>query len=131
MIAIAIITTISVYLLHLIQKKGAPRLCLGRFFAHSKIHNYFDLKESKVVEKGEIEEEICAICYKSINEKILMEKDIQAPYLSTKVKAYIARKGIQLMRTPCQHVFHAVCLLTSMSYKMMCPNCRTRLPNVF
>ena len=34
----------------------------------------------------------------------------------------------KMMRTPCNHRFHAPCLLEWMNIKMECPTCRQSLP---
>jgi len=34
----------------------------------------------------------------------------------------------EIMKTPCRHYFHAICLQEWMKKKNQCPNCRERLP---
>lgn len=74
------------------------------------------------------DEELCAICMNSLS----VGPDIQFDPVIIE-KPYIKRlelKTNELMRTPCNHMFHIPCLVNWMQIKMECPSCRKELPPV-
>jgi hypothetical protein len=105
-----------------------PRLFLNTWLKSSKVYNYFQMSGPSSTSQSENE---CPICYRMEKEIVPMDKIEDVPYLSSRAKDYIGKNNIQIMKTPCGHTFHAVCLLTSMSYRHACPVCKRRLPNVF
>lgn len=127
-IFISLILLAAGYLVHVLQIKFGPRLFLDRILRNSKVHDYFQSPKSK--ERLNFEGE-CPICYRTSDEVVTLEKAEKVPYLSRRAQHYISKNKIQVMRTPCGHSFHAVCLLTAMSYRLTCPVCKQRLPNVF
>lgn len=112
------------YCLHFLQKMYTPRLIFNRFFTTSAIHNYFKDQEFDL-------EDVCSVCYENFSSKVKIQHEKFAPYLTKRLKNHIAQNNINLMCTPCNHKFHAVCLLNSISYKEKCPMCRKKLPNIF
>ena len=57
-------------------------------------------------------------------------QELEAP-LGRVQKMFLRRVGDtkgQVMTTPCQHSFHAPCLMQWMNVRMECPICRTQLP---
>ena len=116
------------FFIHLMQKIFGPRLFLDFFLKTVKVHNYFGSSSLELTQSSELE---CPICYRDVYEVIPLEKVENAPYLSRGAQKHIIKNKIRVMRTPCGHCFHAVCLLTAMSYRLICPICKKRLPNVF
>ncbi len=128
MIFISLSLLLASYFIYVLQIRYGPRLFLERLLKNSKVHNYFYSPRSKDPLSFEGE---CPICYRTVEEVVMLEATEKVPYLSKRAQQYISRNKIEVMRTPCGHSFHAVCLLTAMSYRLICPVCKRRLPNVF
>jgi len=109
---------------HFLQKWLSPCLRLDRLFFRQKQHNYF-------VSRLPDESEECSICYESLLTFIRVEDDKLALHLATNLKSFILKHGVNIMETPCDHSFHAVCLLNSMSHGLRCPLCKGLLPPIF
>ena len=99
------------------------------------------INEYRKVSKEEFNDDIldknfqgqnCNICFESLIEEEINERYRHKNSISCRFyKQWL--KGLtnsQLMRTPCQHTFHPSCLLKWMEIRMMCPCCRTKLPNI-
>lgn len=56
-------------------------------------------------------------------------KEYKDSFRSELVREYVEEKceEFNLMQTPCEHLFHARCLLTWMNVKMECPLCKSQL----
>ncbi|CEP01959.1 hypothetical protein PBRA_002224 [Plasmodiophora brassicae] len=59
-------------------------------------------------------EDICAICMMEITEDVETQQE----------------EPQTIMVTPCNHLFHSICLITWMEQKMECPSCRGPLPSL-
>ena len=57
----------------------------------------------------------CAICLGGLKDRAPEESNVKAPCL--------------IMRTPCDHHYHGPCLVSWMTVKMQCPQCRMKLPD--
>lgn len=68
----------------------------------------------------------CVVCMSSLCKEpnIQNSQNIQTRITLSKLKP----KLNQIMKTPCNHQFHCLCLVEWMSIKLECPTCRSNLP---
>lgn len=121
----SIIILFSSLFIYLLQKEMGPRLFFYKLFGRSNHFDYF--ATGSHFSHGE---EICSICFSDFNSEVAVDWNVQLPELSHSFRDFIQNKKHPLMVTPCNHFFHAPCLLTFMSYKMSCPICRADLPEL-
>ena len=119
-----------------------------------KQNNKFDYYRDKVnIEKHVSKNPICVICLENLNvdvdenfnqiKKKKKPKTIGAKILSflyldlvnQKIKKcikYLEGKNLKkkYMITPCDHVYHTVCLEKWMKQKNECPYCKTQIPSI-
>lgn len=121
----SIIILLSSLIIYTMQKEIGPRLVFSRMFGNSEQFDYFSANKKSLVD-----DDVCSICFSDIKTEVAVDWSVQMPDLSHSFQEFIKSKKQPLMMTPCNHLFHASCLLTFMSYKMSCPICRTDLPEI-
>jgi len=101
----------------------------SRFFIPKRFlpapFQYFHELPQDIESGNENQVDECAVCMGS-----LLHEPIQY-ILSPNTRQIMAKlkpKKGQVMKTPCNHLFHIPCLVEWMTIKMDCPNCRFILP---
>ena len=146
-----IITFIEAIIL-LLQKSLGPRIIIPKKFR--KQNQVFDYYKDKVnIQKHVSQNPICVICLENlsvdVDENFNRIKKAKKPktignkimsifyldILNEKIKKclkYLEGKNIKkkYMITPCDHVFHTVCLEKWIKLKSECPYCKTNIPPI-
>jgi len=81
-------------------------------------HNYFQKIQLHSLQK----EDACSICMDNLGH--------DSSCLKTPMLKIDENSVIQVMKTPCKHIFHEKCLKDWMDIKLECPYCRTMLPSL-
>ena len=150
-ILLAIIIITEVIILNL-QKSLGPRIIIPKKFR--KENQIFDYYKDKVnVDKHVSHNPICVICLENLNfdvdenfnkikkktkPKTFGYKIMNILYLNAlneKMKKwikYLLGKNLKkkYMITPCDHVYHTVCLERWMKQKNECPYCKAEIPSI-
>lgn len=113
---------------HRYQRRGNPRLCFAMFTKEGTPHDYFitDSDEKNITIDHS---ETCPVCFETFEDKEV-DWNMELPELSSNMKEYVKQRNSPLMKTPCQHLFHTGCLISVMNFKMVCPVCREKLPQI-
>lgn len=136
----------------ILQKSLGPRIIIPKKFR--KQNQAFDYYKDKVnIEKHISHNPICVICLENLENdiddnlnkikkkkkpKTLVSELMNILYLNAlnaKIKKainYLIGKNLKkkYMITPCDHVYHSVCLEKWMKHKNECPYCRTKIPPI-
>ena len=136
----------------LLQKSLGPRIIIPKKFR--KQNQVFDYYKDKVnIQKHVSQNPICVICLENlsvdVDENFNRIKKAKKPktignkimsifyldILNEKIKKclkYLEGKNIKkkYMITPCDHVFHTVCLEKWIKLKSECPYCKTNIPPI-
>lgn len=133
----------------LLQSYFGPRFFVPQIFLPKKYDYFFKLEEDPIdIEKQNINaennkvfffliiliqnyllifEDNCPICMLDLSsETIPLENCKKTVLRNTKFN----EKSRQIMKTPCNHKFHVGCLIEWMKLKMICPTCRSLLPEL-
>ena len=148
---LTIITFIEAIIL-LLQKSFGPRIIIPKKFR--KQNQVFDYYKDKVnIQKHVSQNPLCVICLENlsvdVDENFNRIKKKKKPktignkimgifyldILNDKIKKflkYLEGKNIKkkYMVTPCDHVFHTVCLEKWIKLKSECPYCKTNIPPI-
>ena len=111
------------------KDKNCKRHCYFVRVDQEKLVNHSN-NVSKVMDQSNLtntEKLICSICFNELDSFVESSFDIQFEdtYIRDKIK-----DRDYIMKTPCRHLFHSICLIEWMERKAECPNCRTILPQV-
>ena len=136
----------------ILQKSLGPRIMIPKKFNNQ--NQVFDYYKDKVnIEKHVSQNPICVICLENlavdVDENLNIIKKKKKPknlgakvmsilyldVLNAKMKKcikYIEGKNLKkkYMITPCDHVYHSVCLEKWMKYKNECPYCKSQIPSI-
>ena len=130
-----------------LQKILGPKFFIPKYFKGEQYDYY---RNNNEINENELES-ICAICLVKINDDPTKESDIkyelnssqeneissddEKSSLSEKIinsiknwKNKLTKKSIMI--TPCHHIYHTICLETSLQSKNICPVCRSKIPSV-
>ena len=151
-VGLLIIITFTEAIILLLQKSLGPRIIIPKKFRSQ--NQAFDYYKDKVnIQKHVSQNPLCVICLENLSvevdenfnrikkknkPKTIGNKIMSIFYLdilNDKIKKclkYLEGKNVKkkYMITPCDHVFHSVCLEKWMKLKNECPYCKTNIPPI-
>ena len=151
-IGILVIITFAEAIILILQKSLGARIIVPKKFR--KQNQVFDYYKDRVnIEKHVSQNPICVICLENLNvdvdenfnkikkkkkQKTIVNKIMSILYLDVlnqKIKnsiKYLEGKNPKkkYMITPCDHVFHTICLEKWMKIKNECPYCKAEIPSI-
>lgn len=105
-----------------LQSKLGPKFFVPKRL-RAGVHRYV-VPFSKL--PADVQDNECCICYHTLKLKPTDICDIEASMSSTSSTAMLNSLK-SCMRTPCNHYFHEVCLMSWMDKKNVCPICRAEV----
>ncbi|KRX08224.1 hypothetical protein PPERSA_07704 [Pseudocohnilembus persalinus] len=128
--SILVLIFLQVLVLYAQQYLG-PRFFIPDILQPNKFNYFMKIPQMNDIEQGIDQEfaEDCTICFTPLYQQpgIDMNSDNSQ---NNQFYRRLRRKKNQIMRTPCNHKFHIICLSNWMNIKMECPSCRSKLPPI-